>query len=263
MELGERIRRARLDAGLSQKQVCGEVITRNMLSQIENGVASPSVATLRYLAQQLGTTVSFLLGEPSQQLAGASRLEQARAAFRSGNFSQTLSLLSQGAPDAALQEEWQLLSYLAALEQARKEQKQGRLPGAQQLLRSLEEVHGAYITRPLRLERLRLLALCGDPAPLPPDDLPLLHRARAALNDGDAEQAVLLLSAAQEQEDPQWQLLRGHADFARGLYATAAACYRRAEEAYPKEVIPLLETCYKEMGDFQQAYAYAIKLRNP
>ena len=32
MELGERIKQARLAAGLSQRQLCGEKLTRNMLS---------------------------------------------------------------------------------------------------------------------------------------------------------------------------------------------------------------------------------------
>ena len=32
MELGEKLKQARLEAGLSQRQLCGEEITRNMLS---------------------------------------------------------------------------------------------------------------------------------------------------------------------------------------------------------------------------------------
>ena len=50
MELGDKLRQARLDAGLTQRQLCGDRITRNMLSQIENGLARPSMQTLRYLA---------------------------------------------------------------------------------------------------------------------------------------------------------------------------------------------------------------------
>jgi transcriptional regulator with XRE-family HTH domain len=54
MELGEKLRQARLEAGLSQRQLCGEEITRNMLSLIENGSAKPSMKTLQYLAARLG-----------------------------------------------------------------------------------------------------------------------------------------------------------------------------------------------------------------
>ena len=46
MSLGEKLRQARLEAGLSQRALCGEEITRNMLSRIENGAAQPSMRTL-------------------------------------------------------------------------------------------------------------------------------------------------------------------------------------------------------------------------
>ena len=63
MELGEKLRDARLEAGLSQRQLCGDVITRNMLSQIENGSARPSMPTLQYLASRLGKSVGYFLEE--------------------------------------------------------------------------------------------------------------------------------------------------------------------------------------------------------
>ena len=53
MELGEKLRQARLEAGFSQRQLCGEEITRNMLSQIEHGTAKPSMKTLQFLAARL------------------------------------------------------------------------------------------------------------------------------------------------------------------------------------------------------------------
>ena len=34
--LGQRLKEARIEAGLSQRQLCGDTITRNMLSQIES-----------------------------------------------------------------------------------------------------------------------------------------------------------------------------------------------------------------------------------
>lgn len=63
MELGARIRKARLDAGLSQRQLCGDTITRNMLSLIESGKAKPSMDTLAYLAAQLGKPMGYFLEE--------------------------------------------------------------------------------------------------------------------------------------------------------------------------------------------------------
>ncbi len=63
MELGEKLRLARLEAGLSQRALCGDEITRNMLSRIENGAARPSMKTLRFLAARLDKPVSYFLEE--------------------------------------------------------------------------------------------------------------------------------------------------------------------------------------------------------
>ena len=54
MTLGEKIKAARVERHMTQKDVVGDYITRNMLSKIENGSATPSVKTLEYLASALG-----------------------------------------------------------------------------------------------------------------------------------------------------------------------------------------------------------------
>ena len=80
MELGERLRQARLEAGLSQRQLCGETITRNMLSQIENGSARPSMDTLRMLAVRLDKPISYFLEEQAVTSPNQALMAQARQA---------------------------------------------------------------------------------------------------------------------------------------------------------------------------------------
>ena len=63
MELGKRLKEVRLSLGLSQRELCGDEITRNMLSQIENGSAKPSMDTLKYLASRLGKPIGYFLEE--------------------------------------------------------------------------------------------------------------------------------------------------------------------------------------------------------
>ena len=86
MELGEKILQARKSAGLSQRQLCGDVITRNMLSQIEHGTAKPSMDTLKYLASQLGKPISYFLEEDldTAPLEALSKLRQAEIALKTG-----------------------------------------------------------------------------------------------------------------------------------------------------------------------------------
>lgn len=57
-EIGAIIKEARLSKKMTQNEVVGNFITRNMLSQIENGTATPSIKTLQYLAQQLDLSLS-------------------------------------------------------------------------------------------------------------------------------------------------------------------------------------------------------------
>ncbi|MBR2409033.1 MAG: helix-turn-helix transcriptional regulator [Lachnospiraceae bacterium] len=64
--LGQRIKEARLAKKMTQTEVVGSFITRNMLSQIESGNAVPSMKTLTYLAKVLELPPSVLLPETSE-----------------------------------------------------------------------------------------------------------------------------------------------------------------------------------------------------
>lgn len=59
--IGKIIKEARLEKKLTQSEVVGDFITRNMLSQIESGAAYPSVKTLEYLANKLGIPIQNLM----------------------------------------------------------------------------------------------------------------------------------------------------------------------------------------------------------
>ncbi len=61
--LGKKIKALRLEKGMTQAALSGETITRNMLSQIENGVAQPSVGTIMELAEKLGTPPEYFFSE--------------------------------------------------------------------------------------------------------------------------------------------------------------------------------------------------------
>lgn len=116
MTLGEKLRRARLEAGLSQRQLCGDTITRNMLSQIENGSANPSMATLRYLAGELGKSVSYFLQEDTVLSPNPALLQQARQAYGARKFAAVLDMAAEyQGPDPLFDEEWHYLCALSAL----------------------------------------------------------------------------------------------------------------------------------------------------
>jgi transcriptional regulator with XRE-family HTH domain len=62
--LGVRIRAARLSLGMTLEELAQKVaVTRSFLSQIERGLASPSLTTLRRIANDLGVPVFLLLSD--------------------------------------------------------------------------------------------------------------------------------------------------------------------------------------------------------
>lgn len=64
--LGQRIKEARLAKKMTQNEVVGSFITRNMLSQIESGSAVPSMKTLTYLTKVLDLPASSLLADATE-----------------------------------------------------------------------------------------------------------------------------------------------------------------------------------------------------
>jgi len=262
MELGQKLRQARLEAGLSQRQLCGEQITRNMLSQIENGAARPSMKTLQYLAARLGKSVSYFLEEtavvsPNQQVMASARRHYDDGAYAEAAL--TLTLYRE--PDPVYDREKGILWTCVHLELARQALAQGREPYAVELLEKAA-VETAYCTRELERQRLLLLGRIRGQSVcrlLPSLDEELLLRAQAALDSGSLTRAEHLLEAAQDHEDPRWNLLRGELFLRRENYRDAARCFHSAEETAPAQTAPRLERCYRELGDYRRAYEYACK----
>ena len=254
MDLAEKLKAARLEAGLSQRQLCGDTITRNMLSQIENGAARPSMATLQYLAQRLGKPVSYFLEEQAVVSPNLENITQARNAYRQQDYAQTLAVLEAfKEPDEAFGEEKKLLQYLAHLGMAQQALSEGKNPYAKKLLQQAGDIQGMYITNELERSRQILLGMAGETAALDEDDAILVLAKQAA----SPERALELLQAVERKDTAQWNLLRAEALFSMQQYGEAATCYEKAEQT--QAVFARLEACYRELGDYKKAYEYACK----
>lgn len=260
MEIGEKLKKARVEAGLSQRALCGETITRNMLSQIEHGTARPSMATLQELAARLGKPVSFFLDEDVVASPNQETIEAVRRLYDAGEYAAAVEKLEEYcAPDGLFDREMALLLALSRLSWAEVLLAAGRERYALEILGKTDTA-GLYCAEALERRRLLLLAQL-QPVELPSLDEELLFRAELALKAGDGLRAGRLLDAAENQDHPRWQLLRGKASLNNGDYKAAADHLHKAEAAYPEETAPCLETCCRELGDFKGAYEYACKQR--
>lgn len=264
MELSQKLKQARLDAGLSQKALCGERITRNMLSQIENGSARPSMDTLRYLAAQLGKPLSYFLEDDAVTSPNQALMEKARTAASSD----TLHLLGDyKAPDPTFDAERWFLEALTCLTLAEAALSQGKEAYARSLLERAE-IAGSrtpYYTADNERRRLLLWGRAGGNTSatvqkLPSLDPELLLRAEAALEQGKFDRCAGLLSAC-EEKSLLWNYLQARLYFVQGDYAAARPHFEAAWDLNPKTCCSRLEDCCREAGDFAGAYFYACKLR--
>lgn len=258
MTLGEKMRQARLDAGLSQGQLCQGLVTRNMLSQIENGSARPSLATLQALAARLGKNVQYFLDDATPADAPA-RLDPAKELFAQHKWQEALALLS------SLSENWEQ-AYLTALcyvYLSEESLSAGKTADAKAcLIAAAAAGEKTPYYSPALAQYVRLLLARLEASELPEDDTLLLLRAENAVRSGDLSFAAQLLDAVQVPGSPGWHFMKGKLAAAFSQWAAAAAHFRMGETWNPRAAWENLEICARESGDFQSAYFYACKLRD-
>lgn len=238
MTMGQRILQARLDAGLSQRELAGEEITRNMLSSLEHDTANPSVPTLRYLARRLGKPVSYFFGEDGSS--------EAALAFAQGDYRRCRALLRDGS-------ERQWLEPVALLREAEQALGAGQLPYARTLLEELGNPDSPLFGPELQRRAAILRCRCGMDAVIAEDGT-LLLRAQRALNAGKAEDAWRYLSACDDRS-ADWDRLMGECALACGDYAAAREHFLRCQDSC--DVRRQLERCCLELEDYKMAYFYA------
>jgi len=240
-----------------------------MLSQIENGSAKPSMATLTYLAGRLEKPVSYFLDETVELSPNRSRMAQARQAYQAGQYRQVCEILEAWEQeDDAAAERW-LLECMSLIEQAAEAVSEGKTGFAKSLLEKAALAGGKTPYYTSDMERHRLLTLyMADPETakelekqLPRDDRECCLRAESALQTGEYDRAVNLLDGM-PGEDARWYFLRGQAAMAQKDYEKAIACFKVAQTWQPKTCAQALEQCYLALEDYKMAYHYACKQRN-
>ena len=262
MELSQKLKQARLDAGLSQKTLCGDRITRNMLSQIENGSARPSMDTLRYLAKQLGKPLSYFLEEDAVTSPNQVLMDQIRQA----SPSEALRLFSQyKAPDSTFDRERWFLEALACLSLAEEALSQGKPAYANTLLEraAVAGSRTPYYTADNARRRLLLAYQAGTTgleSQLPDITTELLLRADAALAAEDVARCAALLACVTEKT-PRYHYIKAQMHLSQKAYTDARTHFEAAWDFAPKICCSRLEDCCRELGDFAGAYFYACKLR--
>ncbi len=101
MNIGEKIRELRIAKLMTQADLAGDQITRNMLSCIENGSANPSLSTIIYISGRLNVPAGFLLADEGDDIVyrKMSNLSNIKQAYIAGDARGCRSLCLSAFPE--------------------------------------------------------------------------------------------------------------------------------------------------------------------
>lgn len=284
MTLGEKIKQARLDRHMTQREVVGDYITRNMLSKIENNSATPSMKTLEYLAAQLGLPTGYFVSEDAVALVPQS-LQSARQAYAKGKYALSLQLLEDAEETGQLDEQLLLQArcHLALAEAAsRSGDGTAALAHAQTALECNQQT---IYSCELLEARAALLAARFDAASFANhmdryesaqhhfglERMYHLTMAQHYLDAGEVQHVadeLNLLDGDAAQQESDYLRLRGELAMYRKDYEAAVTQLKHAEqlvlsagssELTLAPLYAMLEQCYRELEDYKEAYYYASK----
>lgn len=288
MNIGKKIKSIRSQKQMTQRQLAGDHITRNMLSRIENGGALPSLQTIIYLAGRLNISPGFLLAEGEEELLFRKfyRIENIKRAYRDGE----LRICRDLCRGAGLEEEDEICLILAccALGIAKEEFASGRLRSAGGYLEEAVDSagRGAYCNDSFRAEAavyfryMRKISptLGGElTGPPPPEGLShgdrfcryvIALEALDSLPPGGKSDGIIGQEAF-ETDDPYAAHIRARRAMREENFDLGGEALRsilNSNSAIPDPVLYAvfcdLELCSRESNDYRSAYEYAAVGRN-
>lgn len=101
MNIGEKIKELRVAKLMTQSELAGTHITRNMLSCIENGTAQPSLSTILYIASRLNVPAGFLLADEGDEVVyrKMNGLANIKRAYTNGDWRGCRNLCLSACPE--------------------------------------------------------------------------------------------------------------------------------------------------------------------
>lgn len=282
MNIGEKIRSMRVAKLMTQSELAGNQITRNMLSCIENGSAQPSLSTIIYIAGRLNVPVGFLLAEEGDEIVyqKMNSLSNIKRAYKAGDWTGCRSLCLSACPES--DDEIRLLLANCDAEIACEVFRHGKLRLCcryfDEALRYADEclypmphiaaratVYFGYMENRISPMLSSDVLDSGHAVPFL-DDSPFARYVRAldGLERGDALPATEYLSEPYSSAKTFYDNhLRARSEMAKGNFSSALTILLRmlnGEELLDEiglyAVLCDLEICCREIEDFKGAYRY-------
>lgn len=281
IKLGKTIRELRLRHAMTQTELAGDTITRNMLSLIESGHAVPSLATLRILAERLHVPMGYFFSaddEENAQFLKMSIIGEIRRDLREGKYTECISLCtSVSHPDDEI---CRILAH-CYLRLSREALQRYELMTASELLKkSSHIIQGcAYdddsITQTADYVLLLIHSVhhaelpeeLGLPSAFPLARIPMEFRVYLRIlflfQTGNTSSAVALGKSGLLLCPAYRNLIAAREQIVSQNHAEAAALLHTAlEEKNPDfftkaQILDALENCASVSGDYREAYRYS------
>jgi len=280
MNIGQKIRELRVAKLMTQAELAGSRITRNMLSCIENGTASPSLATVLYIAGRLNVPAGFLLAEEGDEIVyrKMNSFANIKRAYTAGDFRGCRSLCVSDCPEP--DDEISLLLADCDLEIATEEFWRGRLRSScrffdealgysektmydTQRIEAKARVFFRYMRRISPTLYSELLDEEKELAVSFHSPFATYVDALEALDEGNTTVADALMSEATEEtffvQHLRIRCMMGTQKYedAKKLLLRLLNAETPLNEIYLYTVLCELEICCRETEDFKGAYRYA------
>ena len=271
MTLGQKIRALRKSRGMTQSELAGEEITRNMLSRIESGDALPSLSTLLYLAERFSVPAGYFLSE-SETLLDAKRtraLPGMRKQYALKNYKEVLRLFHRDLNEA--DDEIAFLVADSATRYAAQLIHAGKLRSACEYIETAKEYMPQTVYDTTHLEAMiTLLSSVAQNVQSPRFDLLASDYERKS-SDATMEELYAYLTDRNDfpfQNPLYAEHVRAKNLLLSGKYNDALAALTALEEKKSEGGFSILvlfrlygdlEVCQKDRGDYEAAYRYASK----
>jgi len=264
MTFGEKLRSARLFRNMTQSELAGEEITRNMLSRLENDQAAPSMATLKYLSGRLGIPCGYFIDDISEfDARKLGSIQNIRQLLSDMEYEACEKLCGELGSESECQSDCEISLILAECRYRRaiEEYDSGNLTAAKTTLESViaccnATVYDTSVIRSsamLMLEAAMSIGSDAETVTKPTEELSKL-----------LFETELWSSTEAAHNNSHIMLSKAKSLCCEGRYNEAAECLSALYEesvSVPEKyrLLTMLEDCVKKAGDYESAYKCARK----
>ena len=270
MTVGEKIKQARRERNMTQSDLAGDAITRNMLSAIESGKASPSIATLQHIASVLNVPLPYLLSQEND-LAFFEKKERIAAIKNALSAKSYNTCISHITKLNALDDELYFILAQCYFALGEASAKNGSLLSAKKQLLLCREYCARTMYDTARYECIIPLYLA------------IADNVNSPLLEFDEEKFLALLGNTLDYEFYKYLTLDFSFPFKYFQYRSHIAAKQLMKERHYADALSLLleientksnyernsylmfcvygdmEICYRQLFDFENAYRFATK----